>query len=182
MVPAPEVLLLLFLQLDVLLVAVVEAQTLGFHLFLNHVLYLADLLLLVLVELEPAAHYVPVSYLTRLALLHLREVGLAQFYEIFRWRYFCHFEGLEQVSGILFFLWGDEGDGCAFVPPSACSPYSVDVILEMVGALEVDNKDNRSNVQSPCADAGGDHDGLHSLLEIVYGELSVIGVHGPMQK
>jgi len=38
MVPASHVLLFLFLQLDVLIIAVIEAQAFGFHLFLYHVL------------------------------------------------------------------------------------------------------------------------------------------------
>lgn len=57
----------------------------------------------------------------------------------------------------------------------------MDIIFKMVGAFEIDDQDNLFYIKASCTDTGGNHDRFYSLFKIVDCELSISGVHCPMQ-
>ena len=145
-VPASDVFFFLLFEFDVVIVAVGKAKSLAFHLLFDHLLYLVGFVLLVLIELEPCALDVPVPDLAGFSFLHLAHKRLAQLYQIFRSSYFGHLQGFEQVNRVLFLLRGYECYGSSPVAASPCSTDSMDVVLEVIRAFEVDHQNNGGDV------------------------------------
>jgi hypothetical protein len=99
-----------------------------------------------LVEFKPAAHDVTIADLACLSFLHLAEVCLAKLDELLRRMYLGHFQCFQQINRVLFFLRSDEGNGSALIPPSSCPSNAVDVILKMIGTLEIDYQHDRADI------------------------------------
>lgn len=57
----------------------------------------------------------------------------------------------------------------------------MNVVLEVVRALEIDDQDNTLNVETSSTYARCNHDVSDSLLEVIDGKLSVSWIHGTVK-
>ena len=91
MIAATQVLFFLLFHLYIVIITIIETESFRFHLFLYHVLQLAYFLFLIFIEFETTSHDITITNLTCLAFLHLGQICLTEFDEIFRRMDFSHF-------------------------------------------------------------------------------------------